>query len=223
MSGVDLDHPFLVLHVDDGIQHVEAESVRRTLRAWNALFLWDGDPTAIRKSVLEVGGTLAVRLGAKPEMRRRVGRTMVRPALALVAESPGAEGGEPKEDLLSVHAALVVAQDLLAVAREERDVAREGARRAREDAERERTRRQQEGARLHAALDELQRVGQAAVQAERERLRAQSAETERLQHVITAIRAETARLRDRVGAILAETARPSDRVAAIRAAPDDDA
>jgi hypothetical protein len=134
VRGVDLDEPTLTLEVPDRVDQLEAESVRRSARAWHAIFRWDGDPSAVRRAVLEVGGQLMVELGTQPSPRRRLGRTS-HPALAVVSQSP-AEGEGEAGDLVAVHAALVVAQDQLAEAKDETELAREEARRAREDAAR---------------------------------------------------------------------------------------
>jgi hypothetical protein len=209
VRGVDLDEPTLTLEVPDRVDQLEAESVRRSARAWHAIFRWDGDPSAVRRAVLEVGGQLMVELGTQPSPRRRLGRTS-HPALAVVSQSP-AEGEGEAGDLVAVHAALVVAQDQLAEAKDETELAREEARRAREDAARERARRQSEAARLHDGLGKVKAVADEALRVERERAQQQAAQVEELEHVVTGTRAESESLRNELAGAQAQLEQTSAR------------
>ena len=180
VNGVDLDRALLVLHVEDRVDQVEAEVVRRSIRGWHAEFAWNGDPTAIRQAALEVGGSLVVEIGPQP--------------------SPSNAARHGDGNIVAVHAALAAAQDRLAEAEEEIDEAREEARRARADAERERTRRRHEAERLHEAIESLQQVADEALGAERARLRAKADELEAAHQALAraeAAVAESARAAER--------------------------
>jgi hypothetical protein len=170
VNGVDLDRALLVLHVEDRVDQVEAEVVRRSTDGWHAEFAWNGDPAAIRQAALEVGGSLVVEIGPQPQL--------------------GPRDRHGDGNIVAVHAALVAAQDRLAEAEEEIDAAREEARRAHEDAERERTRRRHEGERLHEAIESLQRVADRALADERGRLEAKEAQLAAAQQALA--RAEAA-------------------------------
>jgi chromosome segregation ATPase len=201
--GVDLDQALLVLYIDNRVDHVDADVVRRTARTWHAEFPWGGDPTAIRQAALEVDGSLEVELGAQPSMRRRLGRT-TRPARSMATHGVAEERPEADGNIVSLHAALVAAQDQLAEAHEETEAAREDARRAREDADRERTRRQHEGERLHDALETLQRVADEALAAERGRIQAQAAEIQALREALAQTEADAAGAQERIESLMRE-------------------
>jgi DNA repair exonuclease SbcCD ATPase subunit len=211
--GVDLDQALLVLHVDDRVDHVEADVVRRTSRTWHAEFPWEGDPTAIRQAALEVDGRLEVELGSQPSMRRRLGRT-TRPARSMAAHGAAEERPEPDGNIVSLHAARVAAQDQLAEAQEETEAAREEARRAREDADRERTRRQQEAERLHDALETLQRVADEALSADRGRIEAQAVEIQALREALAHTEADAADAQERYESLMGEYETERDTVRA---------
>jgi DNA repair exonuclease SbcCD ATPase subunit len=151
VNGVDLGRALLVLHVEGRVDQVEADVVRRSTSDWHAEFAWNGDPAAIRQAALEVGGSLVVELEPQPSAAPSVARRD-EPAL-------------PDGNIVSLHAALVAAQEQLADAEAEVEAAREDARRAREDAERERARRRHEAERLHEALESLQQVADEALAA----------------------------------------------------------
>ena len=186
VPAADLEQPVLVLHFEDRIADVDADRVRGTARKWYASFPWNGDPEAIRKAVLHVGGRLRVDLGPHPTTRRRLGRTAL-PALALL-EMPGPVVPEIAEaDILSTHTELAELRDRLAAVEEEAQQARDNATQAWAEAERARVLRERESERLHDAMDSLRRSAHDAVEADRERLRMQGIELEQL-------RAELARL-----------------------------
>ena len=199
VHGVDLDRSRLVLHVDDRVDQVAAENVRRTARTWHASFAWEGDPTTIREAVLEVGDRLAVELGLHPSKRRRLGRT-TRPVLALVTHTPVVEDAELESNIVTMHAALVAAREQLAETVDELQAARQETLRTREDVERERTRRQHEAERHHDALDSVQRVAAEALSAERGRLHEQVAEVERMKEALSVSAAEAVSLQQQIEA-----------------------
>jgi len=203
VQGAHLDDATLALHVEDRVDRVEAESVRRTARAWHGLFLWDGDPSAIKHAYLEVGGQFVVEFGAQPSTRRRLGRT-THPVLPLAAEPVDAAAAALDGDVVSLHGALVAAQDQVAEARDEADFAREEARRAVADAQRERSRRQSEAARLHDAIDTLKLVADEALRTERERVGAQAEEIERLGQALTGARTHAATAQEAIEAAVHE-------------------
>ena len=201
VPGADLEQPVLVLHFADRIDDVDADRVRGTARQWYASFPWDGDPAAIRKAVLHIGGRLRVDLGPHPSVRRRLGRTAL-PALALMA-LPSAAPELVEADILSTHAEVSELRDRLAEVEEEAHQARDDARQAWAEAERARVLRERESERLHDAMNALRRSAHDTVEAERERLRMQTDELEQ-------VRAENRRLaeaeaeRDEARAALAQ-------------------
>jgi chromosome segregation ATPase len=211
VQDVDLDRSVLVLHLDDRVDQVDAESVRRTSRTWHASFAWDGDPSDIRNANLEVGDRLTVDLGPHPSRRRRLGRT-TRPVLALVADPAEASRQVGVEDgIIAVHTALVTAREELAQAVDEIDAARQQARRASEDAERERERRRHEAERHQEALNTLKSVAAEAVDAERGRIREQAAEIERIKGALATAAAEAADAQQHADAAARERRQVAER------------
>jgi hypothetical protein len=198
VNGVDLGRALLVLHVEDRVDQVEADVVRRSTSDWLAQFEWNGDPAAIREAALEVGGSLVVELEPRPSARSSASRR----------DDPGL----PDANIVSVHAALVAAQDQLADAEAEIEAAQEDARRAREDAERERTRRRQEAERLHEALESLQQVADEALAAKAVELEAARQAVARAEAAAAGYRDEAGAARMRVGDLEDSAARTSAEV-----------
>src|SRR4051794_27588384 len=180
VPGADLDQPVLVLHFDDRIADVDADRVRGTARKWYASFPWTGDAGAIRKALLHVGGRLRVDLGPHPTSRRRLGRTALPAVAVMPLAAPMPELTIEPRDLLSTHTELAALRDRLAAVEEEAARARENARRAEAEAERARDLRERESDRLRDAMNALRRTAHETVEAERERLRLQAVDLERL-------------------------------------------
>jgi hypothetical protein len=218
VEGANLEDCALVLEVDGRVARMGAERVDGTARRWQAAFRWDGDASAIEQAVLEVGGELAVELGAQPTARRWRSR-VTRPVVPLKDAGPEAQRPAPARDLVSLHAALAAAQDELAEAKEEINLAREDARRARADADRERVRRQHDAVRLHGALDRLKQVADAKLREERERFDTRTAEFATLGRALAEARAELGAARKQASTAVQERKQLSeDRQAELDAA-----